>query len=44
MAQFWFQLAQHAEDREAIDGVDPAIDIPNAVRHRKPTPRSSDST
>ena len=24
MAQFWFQLAQHAEDREAVESVDPA--------------------
>ena len=25
MAQFWFQLAQHAEDREAIEGFDPSM-------------------
>jgi hypothetical protein len=25
MAQFWFQLAQHAEDREAIESVTPAL-------------------
>jgi hypothetical protein len=24
MAQFWFDLAVHAEDRDAIEGVDPA--------------------
>ena len=24
MAQFWFNLALHAEDREAIEGVNPA--------------------
>ena len=24
MAQFWFNLAQHAEDREAIESIDPS--------------------
>ena len=30
MAEFWFRMAQHVEDREAIDGVDPPIsDLPS---------------
>jgi len=45
MAQFWFQLAQHVEDREAIDGVDPAIiDGPNDATYHEPSPRSRDAT
>jgi hypothetical protein len=25
MAEFWFRVAKHVEDREVIDSVDPAI-------------------
>jgi hypothetical protein len=25
MAEFWFRMAQHLEDREVIDSVDPAM-------------------
>jgi hypothetical protein len=44
MAQFWFQLAQHAEDREAIESVNPAmIGPPNDDRVRKPGGRPPNS-
>jgi hypothetical protein len=45
MAQFWFQLAQHAEDREAIESVTLAlIDAPdgkrrNSAMHKRQDPK-----
>jgi len=45
MAQFWFQLAQHVEDREAIDSVIPSVvDVGHDDTRRAPDPWSPDST
>jgi hypothetical protein len=35
MAEFWFRMAEHVEDREVIDSVDPAtIDLPFNVKEQ----------